>query len=188
MARMAYVDPMTAAPSVREGLQALPDLNLFRMVAHAETAFLPWLQLGGALLGSLELSPVLRELAILSVAHATGSTYEWTQHVSIAAAVGVRAEQVRAIGAGVAADGGVFDDTERLVVDVARETAQNGDAAEALVRALVEALGERPVVELLLLVGYYVGVALLARTLALEPDPPAQMGVVDAAARRQVPA
>ncbi len=191
MTRIVYVDPTTAAPAVRESLQALPDLKLFHVVAHAETAFRPWLELGGALLGSLQLSPVLRELAVLAVADSTGSTYEWAQHESIATSVGVRPEQVRALGAGatgMAANGANFDDTERLVVDVAREAARTGSAGEAQVRALAGSLGERQVVELLLVVGYYVGIALLTRTLDLEPDAPPRLGVVDAAVQRQVPA
>src|SRR5205807_1844496 len=68
MARLPYIDAEHAPDRVREALDAIPPLNIFRMVATAETAFRPWLALGGALLGSLELDPRLRELAILRVA------------------------------------------------------------------------------------------------------------------------
>jgi 4-carboxymuconolactone decarboxylase len=56
---------------VREALEAVPPLNIFRTMAHAETAFRPWLRWGGVLLGELELDPALRELAILRVAQQT---------------------------------------------------------------------------------------------------------------------
>ena len=69
---------------VREALEAVPPLNVFRMTANAETAFRPWLAFGGALLSSLELDPRVRELVILRVARLCGSEYEWVQHVPIA--------------------------------------------------------------------------------------------------------
>src|ERR671936_2929568 len=95
MARLPYVDPATAPPRVREALGAVPALNLFLTMAHADTAFRPWLRWGGALLGELKLDPVLRELTILHVARLTPhAEYEWVQHVPIALAVGVTKEQV----------------------------------------------------------------------------------------------
>ena len=35
MARLPYVDPATAPPEVREALEAIPPLNIFRTLAHA---------------------------------------------------------------------------------------------------------------------------------------------------------
>ena len=66
MARLPYVNPATAPDPVREALDALPPLNVFRMVAHAETAFRPWLRFGGALLGAASLDPLLRELTVVA--------------------------------------------------------------------------------------------------------------------------
>ena len=98
MARLPYVDPGAASPANREALEAVPPLNIFRMLAHADTAFRPWLRWGAALLGTLELDPVLRELAILRVARLTPhAEYEWVQHVPIFEAVGGRPEQVAAL-------------------------------------------------------------------------------------------
>ncbi|MGI8595750.1 MAG: carboxymuconolactone decarboxylase family protein [Thermoleophilaceae bacterium] len=65
MTRLPYFDPDTASPDVAEAYSALPALNVFGMVAHAQTAFRPWLRFGSALLTELELDPVLRELSIL---------------------------------------------------------------------------------------------------------------------------
>ena len=69
------------------------------MVAHAETAFRPWLALGD-LLGKLQLDPALRELAILRVAAIAGCSYELVQHGPIATAVGVGSDQVEALQEG----------------------------------------------------------------------------------------
>src|SRR4051812_27422064 len=51
-ARPPYVDLASAPDDVRSALERIPPLNVFRMVAHAETAFRPWLRFGGALLGA----------------------------------------------------------------------------------------------------------------------------------------
>ena len=55
MARLPYVDPSSAPPKVREALEQLPPLNIFRTLAHAEEAVRPFLRLGGAILGQGEL-------------------------------------------------------------------------------------------------------------------------------------
>src|ERR1035438_7916723 len=96
MPRLPYVDPDSAPDSVREILASTP-LSLLGMVAHAESAFDPWLRYSNTLLRRLELDPLLRELAILQVAHLADSPYEWVQHDVIARAVGATGEQVAAI-------------------------------------------------------------------------------------------
>src|SRR5438309_8200044 len=101
MARIPYADPQRLPQPAREALEAVPPLNVFRMMANAETAFRPWMRWGGVLLNDLALDPVLRELAILHVARLTPhAEYEWVQHVAIARSVGATEEQVAAIERG----------------------------------------------------------------------------------------
>ena len=100
MARMPYVDPASASPEIREALELLPPLNIFRTVAHADTAVRPLLRLGGAILGQGELDPRRRELAILRTAAVTGAEYEWIQHEAIARGVGASDQQIAAVKAG----------------------------------------------------------------------------------------
>src|SRR2546426_8027069 len=95
MARLPAYDPEQAPEPVREILAGSP-LSLFGMVAHAESAFNPWLKYSNALLTRLELDPLLRELAILQVAHLVDSPYEWVQHVVIARSVGASDAQIEA--------------------------------------------------------------------------------------------
>src|SRR4051794_8279362 len=138
MARLPYVDPEKTPENVRKALDAVPPLNVFKMLAHAETAFRPWLRFGGALLGASEVDAVQRELAILRVAKLTpGADYEWVQHVPILLAVGGTEAQVAALAAGdLEAD--CFDDDQRLLprfpTQVVRD-APPGGAPPAAVRA-----------------------------------------------------
>src|SRR2546425_4982922 len=114
MARLPYVDPAPAPEPVRELLERLPvKLNVFRMMAHAESDFRPLVGLSTAILGRQKLSAKLRELAILRVAALSPARYEWVQHVPIAQAMGATPPQVAALERGdIAAD--VFDSLERV--------------------------------------------------------------------------
>jgi alkylhydroperoxidase family enzyme len=146
-------------------------LQLFRMVAHAETAYGPWLGYGGTLLTQLELDPLLRELAILQVAKQVGSEYEWVQHDVITRAVGGTAEQVAAVEAG-RDDDPVFDSDQSLVLRFTRTTVTEGAASEEQVAEAAERLGVRGVVELLMVIGQYAAIAMLIASTGLEPDKP----------------
>ena len=148
-----------------------PPLTLFRMVAHAESAYSPWLRYGGTLLTQLELDPLLRELAILGVANETGSRYEWVQHDPIARAVGATSGQIDAIEAR-RDDDPAFDADQSLVLRATRTAVREGAASEHQVAELAERLGTRQVVELLLVIGNYAAIAMLIASTGLEPDAP----------------
>jgi alkylhydroperoxidase family enzyme len=187
MALIPYADPQSAPKEVRELLDVLPDLHVFRMVGQAPTLFGPWLALGGAILATLEVDPLLRELAILQVASSVGCEYERLQHGAIAAGVGATSEQVSLLATAREsrdqdAMNRAFTPGQRAVISFTGQVAGPGRASEEEVVALREHLTDRSIVELLLLVGHYVGIALLAETLRLDLDEPAQMAVVDLAA------
>jgi alkylhydroperoxidase family enzyme len=167
MSRLPLAEP-------RDGAAPAP-LKIFRMVANAESAYAPWLQYSGALLTQLELDPVLRELAILQVAQLVGSRYEWVQHDPIAVAVGATRAQVDAVEAG-RDDDPAFDADQSLVLRVARGVATEGAASEEDVAQLATSLGARQAVELLLVIGHYIAIAIVIASTGLEPDPPLDPG------------
>jgi 4-carboxymuconolactone decarboxylase len=183
MARLPYVDPADAPERVREALEAVPTLNIFRMTAHAETAFRPWLRWGGVLLGDLELDPVLRELAILRVARQTPhAEYEWVQHVPIALAVGATQQQVDAIERDDL-DADALDELQRLVLRFTDEVIHDARAADATFAAIGERLSPREIVELLMVIGQYMMLARVMATVDMELDEPAGRAVIDRASR-----
>jgi 4-carboxymuconolactone decarboxylase len=170
MPRIPPVEPDDAPEGIRQAL-AGSELNLLGIVAHAQSAFEPWLRYSSALLRKLELDPLLRELAILEVAHLSRSEYEWTQHVTIALACGASQAQIDAIAAGDAASE-AFDERQQRVLAFTREVALYGAASETAVAELVEDLGSRQLVELLLVIGNYMGIARLIATTGLEAQDP----------------
>jgi len=187
MALIPYVDPTAAPQEVRELLDLLPDLHVFQMVGQAPTLFGPWLALGGAILAKLELDPLLRELAILQVASSMGCEYERVQHGAIAAGVGATSEQVMLLATARESrdqDGmrRAFTSDQLAVISFTDHVAGPGRAPEEEVVALRKHLSDRSIVELLLVIGHYFGIALLAETVRLDLDEPAQMAVVDLAA------
>ena len=85
MARIPYPKLEDLPDKIRTAAERLPPLNIMRMFLNAPTNAIPLLSFGQSILTRQELDARLRELAILRVAHLTGATYEWTQHVQIAA-------------------------------------------------------------------------------------------------------
>jgi AhpD family alkylhydroperoxidase len=183
VARISYVDPATAPPPVREALDALPPLNIFRACAHAETAFRPLLRLGGAILGQGELDARRRELAILRTAAVTGAEYEWVQHEAIALGVGATDAQIDAVRRGIL-DTEDLDEDDRIVLRCAEELLQGDGIREDTFAQARERLSERELVELILAVGYYRMLAGLMNSVAIDPDEPLGGAVVESVRRQ----
>ena len=183
MARLPYVDPARAPEPVREALEALPPLNIFRTLAHAETAFRPYLRFGRAILGDLRLDPRLRELAILQVAREAEAEYEWVQHVAIGRHVGLSDEQIEAVERGEL-DAGCFDHAQRAVLAVTAEVARGPRVDDEVFAELATHLSAREVVELLLAAGSYLMLARVMTVLEIEIDEAPGSAVVDSAQRR----
>ena len=171
MARLPYVEPAAASDKVRELLERLPvKLNVFRMMAHAETNFRPLVLLGTSILSQQKLSAKLRELAILRVANLSPARYEWVQHVPIAESTGATAAQIEALERGDI-DAACFDDVERLVLRFTTEVVRDVRASQATFDALVARLSPQEVVELVIAVGYYMLIARLLETTAVDLEP-----------------
>jgi alkylhydroperoxidase family enzyme len=168
MARLPYLTADDAPESVAATLGKVPPLHVLSLLAHAETAFRPWLQFGGALLNSLELDPALRELAILQVGrHA--ARYEWVQHVPIARSVGVSEDEISALDDGVLDD---FAPDRRAVLEYV-EAFIDGNVDDALHAGIAEHLSNRQIMELCLVAGHYLMLARTMSAMEIDPDPPA---------------
>jgi len=183
VARLPYPDPSGSPEPVLEALAALPPLNIFRMLSHAETAFRPFLRFGGAILGRLELDPKLRELAIIQVARDSAADYEWVQHVAIAREVGVTDEQIAAVEAR-RLDDPSLGHGERAVLRFAREVVAGPRVSDATFATVRDQLSPQEIVELLLTVGNYLMLARVMTTLELELDDPAGGQVLGSAGLR----
>jgi alkylhydroperoxidase family enzyme len=180
MARLPYVDPATAPAEVRSLLERLPvRLNVFRMMAHAEHDFRPLVGLGTAILGRQKLSAKLRELAILRVATLSAARYEWVQHVPIARAAGASELEIEALERHDL-NAECFGPVERIALLFTTEVVHDVRAQDRTFAELARHLSPQEIVELILTIGYYMMIARLLETTAVDLDPPAGTAVVDA--------
>lgn len=105
-----------------------------------------------------DLSPVIREVAILATAREMGSDYEWAKHVPEALRVGVPAGVIEAIRQRAQADA---PPELSVVIDLVREAITGRRvSAETFVRA-VDLFGPRDLVDLVSLIGQYASTAIL---------------------------
>jgi 4-carboxymuconolactone decarboxylase len=104
------------------------------------------------------LTPRLSELAILVTARHWDSQFEWFQHEPIARRAGVPGASVDAIARGEAP--AQQADDEAAVHDYTRELLATHAVSAPVYQRALELLGERGVVELTALIGYYSMVAL----------------------------
>jgi alkylhydroperoxidase family enzyme len=178
MPRIPYVDKADASPPVRAALEVVPPLNIFTTIAHAETAFQPFLRYGAVLLGDLQVDPLLRELAILRVARLTPhAEYEWVQHVPITLAVGGTQDQIDALERDDV-EAGAFDDLQRAVLRFTTEVVNDARASDEAFAAVAASLSPREIVELLLVIGQYMMLARVMATVEIDLDEPLGEAVI----------
>jgi AhpD family alkylhydroperoxidase len=169
MARIPYPDEAELSEPARQALAAVPPLNVFRLLAHADVALPNFLRLTGGLWNEAELSPRRRELAILHVARLTGAAYEWHQHVAVARMVGIDDDEIAAIEAGEV-DGPPLPEEDRILLALTAVITRRERAGDELFAAARRTLSERELVELHLLVALYAGLAAMMIDLDLDLD------------------
>lgn len=181
MARLPYVDPANAPGPVKDALALVPPLHIFRMMANADSAFPPWMRWALTLLRDLQLDPLLRELAILRVAHLTPhAEYEWVQHMTIAESAGATEEQIAALERDDPPTD-CFSGPERAVLRFTTEVVRDARASEETIRALEQTMSPREIVELLMVIGQYMMLARVMATTRIDLDKPAGASALGAA-------
>ena len=118
-------------------------------------------ELGAAIRFRAHLTPRVREMAILVVAQARGSAYERDSHEPIGRDAGLTDPEIQALRAGT--DPGFADEQERVAYQVVRSLVGPADLDDHEYDLAIRTLGERTLVELSTLVGYYATLALQLR-------------------------
>ena len=136
-----------------EAERKMPTANIFRSLANAPVLLDAFLSYANAMRDNSLLSPKLRELAILSVGHATGSEYEIAHHQSHGRKAGLTDEQLAAVADGDNTE--LFNDTERAVIALARESTLNVNVSDASWAAAAKHLDDQQMVELTLTIAWY---------------------------------
>ena len=159
MSRVSYLSRETAAVEDKplwdrlEVERKVPTANIFRALANAPVLLDAFLSYANALRDGSALSPKLRELAILTVGHTTDSEYEIAHHQSHGRKAGISREQLAAVPD--FATSVLFDDAERAVMALAKESTEKVQVCDATWAAAAQHLDERQLVELTLTIAWY---------------------------------
>ncbi|MFZ0250242.1 MAG: carboxymuconolactone decarboxylase family protein [Acidimicrobiales bacterium] len=152
-------------------------MHIFATLGRADPdLFRRWLGFGGALLAGT-LPGRLRELVILRTAARFGGRYEWAQHLALAEAQGVTPAELAAVSDVDAVDAVFAIDlspVERAALLAVDETADQGAVSDGTWEALADELRESELIELLMLIGHYLMLTTVLRSLRLTLEPRAE--------------
>ena len=143
--------------------------NVFSTLARHRGLFRRWLWFAGVLMPGGKLPRSETELVILRVAHNTDCDYEWGHHQRIGRRAGLTEEEIARVRRGASAPG--WSERRALLLSATDELHESGRIGEELWSGLCQALDERQLIELCMLVGHYEMLAMTLNSLGVEPDP-----------------
>jgi 4-carboxymuconolactone decarboxylase len=115
----------------------------------------------------------VNEMAILMTAQAWGSTYEWYAHEPLALKAGLDPAIVAAIGAGRKPDN--MKDDEAIVWEFTTQLRRDHAVDDAIYARALEKFGERGIIDLVGVNGYYDAVSMTLNVARVKPPADAQL-------------
>jgi len=166
---LPLLDPASTAAAAQEAgvPERLQGVNLLRTALHHPAVARVIADAIEALVLSGNLSPRLRELAILRVGWRIGASYEWGNHYPLARRVGLTDEEIAAVRGDAAGLGAA----ERCAVRVVDEVLDGVSASPATLDEARDLIGDdRAVIELVMIPACYraIGTFLLTFDVPLE--------------------
>ncbi|KXJ89283.1 AhpD-like protein [Microdochium bolleyi] len=176
MARIPYPPPPPAgsAKPKDDGKPRPPPLNVAKIISHSTGTAPHWAGVAVAHYTSIALEAKLRELAILLTAAKLGSTYEFTHHTHMSKNFGVVDAQRKWIwevagkngaeekekggvlkGVQDAVKEGIFTDKEAVLLALVENIVETGVVGEELWKRARSYFGERELVDVCSVVGFY---------------------------------
>jgi 4-carboxymuconolactone decarboxylase len=116
-------------------------------------------QFGGSMRFHSSIPPRLNELAIIVTARFWTAQYEWNAHRRAAAQAGLSEEIIQAVAAGIRPPKMAPD--EEIVYNFCTEVLKTHQAGDATFEAAVKAFGEKGVVDLMGVMGWYQFVSMM---------------------------
>ena len=162
MARIPYPKITSLPEKTQKQLEEMADLNIFKMMSHADHLLDPFSRLGGAFLFKGLLDAVTREVAILRVGYLSQASYETAQHEAIGRNVGMTEELIEQTKIGPDASG--LSDQHRKVLAYVDDLVHNVRTSDATFTPIIEDFGPAAAQELTLITGYYMMVCRFLET------------------------
>jgi len=181
---LPLIDPDATSGDIRASFDRMNvKLNIFRMMAHAETNMIPAMRFANSILHKQKLGHANRELLILQVAKIEGGEYEWRQHVPIALGLGVTQAQIDALERSDFT-GSAFNDAERALLAFGREVIVNVRVPELVFSGVKKHFSNQEIVESIFTIGCYMMMARLTEATETDIDAAAGMALVNGDQRR----
>ncbi len=145
--------------------------EFFRVMGHAPDILVPFIEMTEAL--KHELPQNLTEVGALTVAGFMDNAYERNQHERLAEKLGFARDWIREVNALEPDATKSLDDDEKLAQRFALAAlGRDWAAAQDLFDRLVDAIGDKPAIAYLMLVGRYACHAVIVNSLGLKPPAP----------------
>jgi len=168
MARIPYPDPKSLAEADRKLLNAIPPLNVFRLLAVSPSLFQPLINFFNAYLSHGLLSDEHREIIILRVGHLCRNPYELFQHQRVAREIGMTEERIHALSNEKYGD--LFDDSESALIQFVDEIVQRDGASADRLEKLRSYFSDAEVMEATIIAGVYIMVCKMLTTFDVEVE------------------
>jgi alkylhydroperoxidase family enzyme len=145
-----------------------PALHIFAALANIPNVLDPLLTFTGEMRQGAAIEARLRELAIMTVALATGATYEFNHHWNSALDAGLRREQLEQLADAETSD--AFGESERAIVRYAREATLSVEVSDETWSALRAHFSVRETMDVVMAVAWYNAVARILLPLEIEME------------------
>jgi 4-carboxymuconolactone decarboxylase len=143
-------------------------LNLHRMMAHAPALLQASVAMAQAFRRDATLARPLAEIVVPRIAQLFECDYVWRRHLPLARAAGTTEQQIEELARWP--DSAAFTPAQKAALGFAEQATRGAAVEPAVFATLRRALSPREVVELTMLVGYYVSTVIFIKTLAVPAD------------------
>ena len=141
----------------------------FAVMLHAPNICDPVSQFIDQLMSDSPLPHKLKEVTILTIAQAYQAPYEWVVHERRARRFGLDDSVIKSLKTGQMPY--FSDPTEKLIYDITKEMLDQRQLSNKLYKQAEEALSKETLVEFIVLLGFYITVAVLLVSFKVEgPD------------------
>jgi alkylhydroperoxidase family enzyme len=159
-------------PLVRDQFEKLAAgsgiLNLHRTMAHAPALMKASGDMALALRRDTKLPRAVAELSILCAAQVLDAPYVWARHIPLARDCGVTALQLDELASW--SDSTAFTPAQKAALGFAEKAAQHLPIDESAATELRRHFTAREIVELAMVVGFYVSTAIFIKALAVPAE------------------
>lgn len=171
MTRIPFPNLDDLEPRVRDLVGRIAQLNLVKIMAHAQGGVESVVRLSDSVLNRADLDPVLRQVALLRLCVVLDSPYERAQIESVSKGEGMSDTLIEAACFG--SESMALSEPHRMACRIAEELAVSCKPSEEVYRFFADYLSVREFVELVQAIGFYCMQARMIETfeIAME-DPP----------------